>query len=363
MVSCFVMRRLLLAVAFLFAVPVCAKTRPVDWIFLVDTSKSMLENEVFDDVKASLRTFVTEAQDGDSVALVTFDSDARIVSTIDLRGEQSRKDLFDIIDRLQATGNRTHLGAAIAEGLNRAVNQDHTRAIVLFTDGKEDVRGIPNPVSIPSNIQRALQSGASMFFVSMGEHEPELRNFPGAKFIEATNSEQIRQVALNIRESVVTPPMPPPPPTNTAPVVTAPPPAPEKRSPILKWLVLLAFALGGAFAFFKAQKKRNRLEGEIEIVAPRIASGFVGLPGLKATEVALSAIVPLDALAGADARLFVRRKGDDKKVWIAASSGSLRVNDIEVPTTELFDADTIQLGDAKLRFNRIGHERPQEDLA
>jgi hypothetical protein len=147
-----------------------------------------------------------------------------------------------------------------------------------------------------------------------------------------------------------------------APVVV-PPPVEEKRSPLLKWLLLVAIALGGAFAAYRAQKKRNQLEGEIEIVVPRTASGFVGLPGLKATEVALSAIVPLDALAGADARLFVRRKGDEKKVWIAASSGSLRVNDIEVPTTELYDADTIQLGDAKLRFNRIGHERPQEDLA
>jgi hypothetical protein len=50
-------------------------------------------------------------------------------------------------------------------------------------------------------------------------------------------------------------------------------------------------------------------------------------------------------------------------VWIAATAGSLRVNDIEVPTTELFDADTIQIGDAKLRFNRVGYDRPQEDFA
>jgi hypothetical protein len=357
------MRRLLLAVACLFAVPLCAKTRPVDWIFLVDTSKSMLEKKVFDDVKASLRTFVTEAQDGDSVALVTFDRDAQLHSTVELRGAQSRNDLFSIIDRLQATGNRTHLGAAISEGLDRAVNQERTRAIVLFTDGKEDVRGIPDPVSIPSNIQRALQSGASMFFVSMGEHEPELRNFPGAKFIEATNSEQIRKVAYEIRETIEEPPPPPPvvQPPAPAPVAAAPPV--EKRSPVLKWLVLLAIALGGAFAAYKTQQKRNRLEGELEIVAPRTASGFVGLPALKVTEVVLSAIVPMDALAGADARLFVRRKGDDKKVWIAASSGSLRVNDIEVPATELYDADTIQLGDAKLRFNHIGHQRPQEDPA
>jgi hypothetical protein len=109
--------------------------------------------------------------------------------------------------------------------------------------------------------------------------------------------------------------------------------------------------------------ERNALEGELEIVKPRVASdvAFVGLPGLKANEIALSAIVPLDALAGSDARLFCRRASGQKKVWIAADKGTLRVNDVEVPLTELYDADTIRLGDATLRFNRIGHERPSPD--
>lgn len=360
------MSRIVLAVAFfLTVVPASAQpTRPVDWIFLVDTSKSMLQNGVFADVKESVKTFVTEARDGDSVAVLTFDRDARLHSTVELRGAQSRKDLFDIVDRLQATGNRTHLGLAISTGLDRAVHEGRTRAVVLFTDGKEDVRGIDNPVSIPSNIERALKSGASMFFVSMGEHEPELRNFPNAHFIEATNSELIRKVAYDVREKIA--PDPPPPPPPQPPVRITPPVTPPVETPspflrLLQWLALAAVVIAAAIAASIARKKRNELEGEIEIVAPRSASAFVGLPTLKATEVALSAIVPADALAGADARLFVRRKGDDKKVWIAAASGSLRVNDIEVPTTELYDADTIQIGDAKLRFNRIGYERPQED--
>jgi len=47
-------------------------------------------------------------------------------------------------------------------------------------------------------------------------------------------------------------------------------------------------------------------------------------------------------------------------VWIAAQSGSLRINDVETPMSELYDADTIEIGDAKVRFNRVGHERPIE---
>ena len=38
--------------------------------------------------------------------------------------------------------------------------------------------------------------------------------------------------------------------------------------------------------------------------------------------------------------------------------GSMRVNDVETPLSELYDADLVQIGDAKLRFNRTGHVRP-----
>jgi len=85
-----------------------------------------------------------------------------------------------------------------------------------------------------------------------------------------------------------------------------------------------------------------------------------GLPSLKATEAVLSDLVPADALAGSDARLFVRRRNGAKSVWITASEGAMRINDIEVPLAELYDADTIRIGGAKLRFNHVGHTRPEE---
>ena len=125
-------------------------------------------------------------------------------------------------------------------------------------------------------------------------------------------------------------------------------------------LAALVFLLGiGAF-FHLRNKARNCLEGEIEIVQPRVApdAAFVGLPMLKKNELALSSIVPAGALAGTDARLFVKRSRGEKKVCIASMGGSLRVNDVETPVSELYDADVIQLGDAKLRFNHTGQVRP-----
>jgi hypothetical protein len=391
--------RLVIAVVMLFIVGAArAQTRgAVDWIFLVDTSKSMRgvgagNKDIFGDVQASIETFVREASDGDSVSVYTFDRDVRSHGLRDIRGQFDRDELFDTIRGLEANGKRTHLGAAIAKGLERSESLQlrndptRTRAIVLFTDGKEDVRGIDNPVSIPSNIDRALKSGSRMFFVSLGEHEHEVQldAFPNATVLKAHDRDAIRRIAQEIRQKIVEekPPPPPPPPPMKAEVAPPPPEPLPPPSPFIrfaKWIgAIAALLLLAAIALviytgkmprelLASIAERDTLEGELEIVKPRVAveAAFVGLPNMRAKELALSAIVPLDALAGNDARLFVRRKSGEKKVWIAAQEGTLRVNDVELPMAELFDADTIRIGDATLRFNRLGHQRPsaQEELA
>jgi len=358
------MRRLIVLAVLLFSAAARAQTRgAVDWIFVVDTSKSMLEKDVFGATKESVNTFIREASDGDTVAILTFDRDVRLQSSTIVG--RNRDDLVEIVGNLQATGNRTHLGKAIAAGLARHKSDpSRTSAIVLFTDGKEDVRGIADHVPIPSTFPRARESGARIYFVSMNEHEEQLRTYPDARFIEATDEPTIRTIAQTIRKEILEPP-PPPQPVARAPIVAVtPPPPPPEPAPWIepaKWAALLAIIAILALATRIYLKSRNRLEGEIEVVRPHAA--YVGLPSLKSDQVALSTIVPLDALAGSDARLFCRHKDGAKKVWIAATAGSLRVNDVEVPTTELYDADTIQIGDAKLRFNRVGFERPQENLA
>lgn len=355
-------RRLAVAVVVLLTFAARAQTRsPVDWIFLVDTSKSMLQNDIFGEVKKSLKTFVAEAKEGDSVAIFRFDRKAELQTSTPVGA--NRDDLLTIIDDLNATGDRTHLGAAIAKGLERQRNDPgRVSAIVLFTDGKEDVRGIENHIPIPSNIQRALDSKALIFFVSMGEHEPQLRDFPNAQFLEATNAAAIRDVTQKIRFELDQPgPAPPPEPVRVQAPVLPPPPPPEPSllARALTWLIALAILTILALVARAKLRERNRLEGELEIVKPRIPAdaAFVGLPNLKATEVALSSIVPLDALAGSDARLFCRHRNGTKQVCIASSSGSMRVNEVEVPMSELYDADTIRIGDAQLRFNRVGFER------
>ncbi|HJQ39502.1 MAG TPA: vWA domain-containing protein, partial [Thermoanaerobaculia bacterium] len=259
---------------------------------------------------------------------------------------------------------RTHLGAAIAEGLARAeslrrASTDPARrqVVVLFTDGKEDTRGIEHPVPIAANVDRI--GSTFLFFVSMGEHEQQLDDFAAATkqaaVLKAPTAEKIRNIAREIRAKIAPPPDPPPPPKTVQPLALPPPPP---SSPWPRVAVAIALLAAIAFLALQQQRKKNRLEGELEILRPEAA--FVGLPGLRANEVALSTILPAGALAGSDARLFVRRTAGRKRVWIAAQSGSLRINDVETPLSELYDADTIDIGDVRLRFNRVGDERPIE---
>ncbi|HEX7828262.1 MAG TPA: VWA domain-containing protein [Thermoanaerobaculia bacterium] len=369
-------RGLLIAVALLLISNEASaqKLGPVDWIFLVDTSKSMRgigrdTKDIFGDVKESLKSFVRETNDGDTVAIFTFDRKVSPIAKMDVSG-LTRADLYESIEQLKAEGDRTHLGAAIAKGLDRAeflrTHSDPTRAraVVLFTDGKEDIRGIENPTHINANL--AGTSDSYVYFVSMGkEHEKQLDEFakstPRATVLRATTREQIRAMAQTIRRDLPKPT--PPPPIKEKPATPPPPPPPP--SPwmrALRWLIELAILGGIAIFLLQQQRKKNRLEGEIEILRPQTAPdlAFVGLPKLQASEVMLSAILPLDALSGGDARLFVKRKDGKKKIWISAAGGGLRINDVDTPVSELYDADTIEIGTAKLRFNRVGDERPYD---
>ncbi|HEX2833114.1 MAG TPA: vWA domain-containing protein [Thermoanaerobaculia bacterium] len=368
-------RRFLIAVALLLMAGLARaqKLGPVDWIFLVDTSKSM--KPIFGEVQNSLKTFVREANDGDSIAIYTFDRDVTQQRAVSV-DPATRAELEEAIDRLTPKGNRTHIGAAIARGLEQASSLRaasdpiRKRTVVLFTDGKEDVRGIDHPIPIEASIPNAADT--FIFFVSLNELEPKINAFQQATahttVLEAPNAEAVREVARRIR-SIIPPEQPPvliktetaKPPSTPPPTKPLPAPAPVWLR-VLRWTIPILILAAAAFFFLQQRRRKNCLEGELEILRPQTPPelAFVGLPKLRTVEVALSALLPVDALNGSDARLFVKRKEGKKKIWIAANGGGLRINDVETPLSELYDADTIELGAAKLRFNRVGGERPYE---
>lgn len=137
----------------------------IDWILVVDTSASMRgvggTKNIFEQVKNSVTEFINTARLGDTVTIYSFDKDVTLNATsIPITSNPDRGRLKQIIKSLQAEGMRTHTGKGVQQALQHSaqLNQrpdtlGRTVSIVLLTDGVEDVRGIANPVPIPSNTE------------------------------------------------------------------------------------------------------------------------------------------------------------------------------------------------------------------
>lgn len=206
---------------------------PVDWIFVIDTSASMSGLErgaknIFPRVQKTLSEFIPEIRDGDSLAIFVFDLKSRPVLKMQIRGDSDRNAVGPLINNLSARGPRTQTGAGLADALNEVYSrQDRIRpaAIILLTDGKEDVRGIKNPIRIPDAINLIRdQDVPYVFYVSLGtEIEPKLSDLlkrinekaagHGRAFYDP-GAVQLPDEASKIREFVqnAAPPPPPPPP-------------------------------------------------------------------------------------------------------------------------------------------------------
>ena len=162
----------------------------VDWIFVLDTSASMHgaggTANIFGKVKEAISDFIRSAREGDTITLYTFDRDTTLRGHIRVSGEIDKKDLLKVVQDLPSEGDRTHTGKAIHDALERAIElrqrsdaANRTVSIVLFTDGLEDVRGLADPISIPSNIDLVPKAQPYIFFVSVGvqAHETQLESF------------------------------------------------------------------------------------------------------------------------------------------------------------------------------------------
>lgn len=166
---------------------------PVDWIFLVDTSASMsgqgpgAEN-IFPTVRNVLANFINKTRDGDSLTIFTFAEASRLSSSYDnIRDDATRQLAVQNVARLLADGKRTHTGAALKDGLDQANllsarQPPRPAAIILLTDGMEDVQGIANPTRIASAIALIPDRNIPhVYYVSLGTRvDPGIKGFVDA---------------------------------------------------------------------------------------------------------------------------------------------------------------------------------------
>ncbi|MFI6482955.1 von Willebrand factor type A domain-containing protein [Nonomuraea sp. NPDC050663] len=112
-----------------------AARRPANLTFVVDVSGSMAEPGRLDLVQSALRTLLGQLSPGDQVAIVSFSTEAQVVS--DMTPLVSRDALLAAVDALQISGG-TNVAAGLTEGYEiaaRGFRPAATNRVILLSDG------------------------------------------------------------------------------------------------------------------------------------------------------------------------------------------------------------------------------------
>jgi Ca-activated chloride channel homolog len=140
--------------------------RGIDIVFAVDTSKSMLAEDVtpnrIERVKADVRWFLREVVDQDRVALVAFAGTARALCPLTL--DRGALELFlDELDVGTIARGGTDMGAALRSALAAFGDESpNHKAVILFSDG-EGHDPLPEKV-----LEEARRRGVRIYTIGIG---------------------------------------------------------------------------------------------------------------------------------------------------------------------------------------------------
>jgi len=132
-----------------------------DLIVVVDISTSMLD--LFDKVKAEASQFVSSAQLGDRVTIVTFGASSRLLERTRIRSSHDIVRVLSKIEALEATEYSTNLPVGIERGLHEMKrfyeeNPGSDRILMWLSDEKENPPlDVPNLITFASLKQREAQ--------------------------------------------------------------------------------------------------------------------------------------------------------------------------------------------------------------
>ncbi len=107
-------------------------------------------------------------------------------------------------------------------------------------------------------------------------------------------------------------------------------------------------------------RTRKNLEGALIILEPPSKSSQdqeISLTNLYKSKVCLSDLIPVISETDSDAELVMVREAGQKNIDLRCLKGNIFVNEKEVTTDELYDEDIIEIGNVKLQFNWIEHQR------
>jgi hypothetical protein len=159
-----------------------AERQQIDWIFLIDTSRTMRGQgkaqgkNIFADVKQSIYNFLsTQVKTGDAVQLIPFDADARPIPSMTISGAADKEYVQKAIEDLKANGNYTYIGDAVETARNileehrRAARSGRKQVVIIFTDGiDEPPPSATNRIDLRQALEGYPKTDALFYFVNLG---------------------------------------------------------------------------------------------------------------------------------------------------------------------------------------------------
>lgn len=142
---------------------------PLDLAVVVDVSGSMQSENKLASVQEGLRLLVNEMQDGDRIALLTYDGTVRVrFELAPVLG--NRNALQDIVDGLLAGGS-TNIYDALAEGyaqLSVALDREREARVLLLSDG-QPTAGETDPDAILEMSAAQNSDGIGLTTIGVGQ--------------------------------------------------------------------------------------------------------------------------------------------------------------------------------------------------
>lgn len=151
------------------AFPAGVQRVPTDTIVVLDRSGSMGEDNKWRYATKAVYSLLNGLLQNDRIALITFDSGARVDSRLVWASEENTRRLREIVSGLRP-GASTNLGQALlfAEDIARAKpSSERRRRVILLSDGHANT-GIVSPEELSAITRRIADRGSIVSTIGMG---------------------------------------------------------------------------------------------------------------------------------------------------------------------------------------------------
>jgi Ca-activated chloride channel family protein len=141
--------------------------KPLALTFVIDCSGSMIEQNRLEMVKHAIRLLLTQLDGNDSIAIVAFSSDARMILPMT---SASRRDLIESALQPLKPENSTNSEAGLKMGYEAALaglNANANNRVVFLSDGVANV-GETDPQKLAEGVKRIREKGIYLNSIGVG---------------------------------------------------------------------------------------------------------------------------------------------------------------------------------------------------